>query len=96
MIASLKVVAYSFTPFWVAGIFLIFPIIGILTFIGGLYSLFLMYLGLQKVKDTTQDKLVGYFVVVIIVSIVVIAIIQWIVNLIALGGIMMEGFKSSY
>ncbi len=93
MLASLKVVAYSYTAAWVAGIFQIFPLLGFLGVIGGLYGLYLLYLGLQTVKETPQDKLVGYFIVIIIVSIVIYFVIGMIVNAIAFGGMMMDGFK---
>ena len=83
MDASLKVAVYSYTAAWIAGIFSIIPILGILGILG-LYSLYLMYLGLKIVKDTPQDKLVGYLVVVIIIAIVVYFVIGMIVAAIAL------------
>jgi len=96
MIASLKVVVYSFTAAWVAGIFQIIPVLGILAFIGSIYGLFLLYLGLKIVKETPQDKLAGYFVVVLLISIIVVFIIQWIVGLIALGGMITQGLTPNY
>ncbi len=93
MIASLKVVVFSYTAAWVAGIFQIFPLLGFLGVIGGLYGLYLLYLGLKIVKETPQDKLVGYFIVIIIVTIVVYFVIGMIVTAIAFGGMMMDGFK---
>jgi len=93
MLSSLKVVVYSYTAAWVAGIFQIVPLLGFLGIIGGLYGLFLLYLGLKIVKETPQDKLVGYFIVVIIVSIVVYFVIGMIVGAIAFGGMMMDGFR---
>lgn len=93
MLASLKVVVYSYTAAWVAGIFQIIPVLGFLGIIGSLYGLFLLYLGLKIVKETPQDKLVGYFIVVIIVSIVVYFVIGMIVGAIAFGGMMMDGFR---
>jgi t-SNARE complex subunit (syntaxin) len=45
-----------------------------------------MYLGLKIVKDTPQDKLVGYLVVVIIIAIVIYFVIGMIVAAIALPG----------
>jgi hypothetical protein len=83
MDASLKVSVYSNTAVWIAGIFGIIPLLGILGILG-LYSLYLMYLGLKIVKDTPQDKLVGYLVVVIIIAIVVYFVIGLIVTAIAL------------
>ena len=95
MSASLKVAVYSYTAAWIAGIFGIIPILGILGILG-LYSLYLMYLGLKIVKDTPQDKLVGYLVVVIIIAIVIYFIIGMIVTAIALpsfGGLdSLKGF----
>jgi hypothetical protein len=85
MDASLKVAVYSYTAAWIAGIFGIIPILGILGILG-LYSLYLMYLGLKIVKDTPQDKLVGYLVVVIIIAIVIYFVIGMIVAAIALPG----------
>lgn len=84
MDASLKVAVYSYTAAWIAGIFGIIPILGILGLIGAAYSLYLMYLGLKIVKDTPQDKLVGYIIVVIIIAIVVYFVIGMIVTAIAL------------
>ena len=84
MDASLKVAVYSYTAAWIAGIFGVIPILGILGLIGAAYSLYLMYLGLKIVKDTPQDKLVGYIIVVIIIAIVVYFVIGMIVTAIAL------------
>lgn len=95
MSASLKVAVYSYTAAWVAGIFGIIPILGILGILG-LYSLYLMYLGLQIVKDTPQDKLIGYLIVVIIIAIVVYFVIGMIVAAVALPSLgidMMKGFE---
>lgn len=83
MDASLKVSVYSYTAVWIAGIFGIIPILGILGILG-LYSLYLMYLGLKIVKDTPQDKLIGYLIVVIIVAIIVYFVIGLVVAAIAL------------
>ncbi len=94
MVASLKVVVFSWTAAWVAGIFGIIPTLAILGILG-LYSLYLLYLGLKIVKDTPQDKLVGYLVVSIIVLIVIYFVIGAIVAAIALpsmGGL--EGLKN--
>ncbi len=83
MIASMKVIVYSWTAAWIAGIFAIIPAIAILGILG-LYSFYLLYLGLKIVKDTPQDKLVGYFVVTIIVLIIIYFIIGYIVTAIAM------------
>jgi hypothetical protein len=94
MSASLKVAVYSYTAAWIAGIFGVIPILSILGILG-LYSLYLMYLGLQIVKDTPQDKLIGYLIVVIIIAIVVYFVIGMIVAAVALPNLgldMLKGF----
>jgi hypothetical protein len=92
MEASLKVAVYSYTAAWIAGIFGVIPILGILGILG-LYSLYLMYLGLKIVKDTPQDKLVGYLVVIIIIAIVVYFVIGMIVAAIALPSFGLDSLK---
>ncbi len=79
-ISSLKVAVYSSTAVWVAGIFHIIPSLSFLTGIAGIYSLVLLYMGLKQVKMTPSDKLVGYFVVTIIVALVLYFIIGAIIG----------------
>ena len=69
-VQALKVAAYASTASWVAGLFLLLPSLAILAAIGGLYSLFLIFLGLPVVMKAPQDKAVGYTVVVIVVAVV--------------------------
>jgi hypothetical protein len=66
---ALKVATYSATAGWVAGIFAMVPglrFLGIL----GLYSLFLLYLGLPALMKAPTEKAISYPVVVIIAAIV--------------------------
>ena len=67
---SLKVAAFFPTAAWVTGIFNILPALGILALVGGLYSLYLLYLGLGELKKTPDEKMVPYTVVVLIAAIV--------------------------
>ncbi len=92
MLSSLKVVIYSYTAVWVAGIFQIIPMLAILGIVG-LYSLYLLYLGLNIVKGSPTDKVLGYTVVIVIITIVVYFIIGAIVGSIALGGLIMSGMQ---
>lgn len=75
---AFKLVAYSYTPMLVAGILFIFPKLAILVTIAGLYGLYLLYLGLEPVLGTPEDKKTSYFVVslicVVICSFIVSAI----------------------
>ena len=66
---ALKVGAYAFTAAWVAGIFALIPglrMLGIL----GLYSFYLLYLGLPVLMKSPKEKALPYTVVVVVVEIV--------------------------
>lgn len=79
-IQALKVAAYSSTASWIAGIFLLIPSLGILAALGGLYSLYLLFLGLPIIMKTPTDKALGYTVVVVIVAIVLYVVIGLVVR----------------
>lgn len=79
-IQALKVAAYSNTAAWVAGIFLIVPALSVLSLIGALYSLYLLYLGLPIVMKAPPDKALGYTAVVVIVAIVLYIVIGYVVR----------------
>ncbi|HUO12913.1 MAG TPA: Yip1 family protein [Caulobacteraceae bacterium] len=83
-VQALKLVAYSYTASWVAGVFLIIPFLGgLLAAIGGLYSLYLMYLGLPKLMKAPADKTVGYFVVTLLAAIAVYIVIGIVIGIFA-------------
>lgn len=84
-VASLKVALFSYTAAWVAGIFYLIPALSILAMIGGLYSLYLLYIGIKEVKNPPAEKAMGYFVTVIIVQIVIGFLIGFLVARIAFG-----------
>ena len=75
---AVQLVAYSMTPIWVFGILNILPAIGWLSYLLGLYALFLIYLGLTPLMKTPEDKKVVYM----IVSVVILAVVYWIITLI--------------
>lgn len=84
---AMKVAAYYPTAGWVAGILLLIPGIGALAaLVGGIYSLYLLYLGLPLLMRTPQDKQVSYFVVTLVVAIIVLGIINTVGSRIAYGG----------
>ena len=68
---AMQLVAYSMTPVWLAGILNLFPVIGWLAGLIGLYGLFLLYLGIAPLMKTPEDKKVGYLVISIIILLVV-------------------------
>jgi hypothetical protein len=66
---SAQFVGYSYTPSLVGAVAAILPYIAWLGALLGLYSLYLMYLGLGPVKKTPDDKRVVYLIVSIVVLI---------------------------
>ncbi len=68
---ALKVVAYSYTPVWIAGVLNVIPAFYWLMFILSLYSIYLLYLGLRQLMGLSQNKALGYTVVFIIVIIAI-------------------------
>ena len=67
---ALKTVAYAYTASWVASVAQVLPFLGVLVMIaGGIYSIYLLYLGLPHTMKSPPDKAAGYTIVVIIIAI---------------------------
>ena len=79
-IQAFKVAAYSMTAGWLGGIFGIIPSLAMLGLLAGLYGLYLLYLGLPRLMRVSDDKAVGYTVVVIVAYIVVFIVIAAVVS----------------
>lgn len=78
--ASMKVVAYSMTPVWLAGFFSLLPGLGILSILG-LYGIYLLALGLPVVLETPENKVIWYTLTIVISGIV----ISFILSLLVIG-----------
>jgi hypothetical protein len=68
---ALKLVAYAYTPVWIAGVLNIVPVLGALVLLASLYSIYLFYLGLPVMMKTPEPKVIVYMVVAAVVMIVV-------------------------
>jgi hypothetical protein len=68
-IQALKVAAYSSTASWVAGVFALIPGLRLLTILG-LYSLYLLYLGLPILMKSPREKALAYTGLVVLAAIV--------------------------
>lgn len=68
---ALKVVVYSSTPSWVAGIVFVWPLLSPLAVLLSLYSFYLLYLGLPLLMDTPREKALLYTIAAIGVSILI-------------------------
>jgi Yip1 domain len=68
---ALKLVAYSMTASWVAGAFAFIPVLGwLISLLGGLYTLYLFYLGAPVLMKTPESKTIGYTAVTVAIAIV--------------------------
>jgi hypothetical protein len=76
---ALKVAAYSSTAAWLAGIFQLIPPLSILGILG-LYSIYLLWLGLPLLMKSPQDRAIGYTAAVVVIMFVVMFIIMLIVG----------------
>jgi hypothetical protein len=68
---ALKLVVYSYTAAWLGGVFSLIPALSILALLCGLYSLYLLYLGIPVLMKSPEDKSLIYTVVAVVCAIVV-------------------------
>jgi hypothetical protein len=80
---GLKLVAYASTAAWIAGVFSVVPALAVLTMIGGIYSLYLLYTGTPVMMGVPQERAVGYTAVVILVAIAVYVVVGFAVGSVA-------------
>jgi Yip1 domain len=67
---AFKLVAYSYTASFLSGALVLIPYIGMLSFLIGLYSLYLLYTGLPVLMKNPPAKTMAYFVVSMVCGIV--------------------------
>ena len=67
-----------------------------ISLIGGLYSLYDLYLGAVQMMKVPQDKAIGYVVVVILVAIVISVLIGVLGGIIGAGAIISSGAYHHY
>jgi len=81
MVQALKTIAYAWTAYWVASVAVIIPWIGLLiAFLGGIYSIYLLYLGLPFTMKCPPEKAGGYTALTVIIAIVLGFILSMIVG----------------
>ena len=87
---AVKLVGFSYTAILLAGILNIFPPLAFFTFLGGLYSLYILYIGFKPMTNVSDEKSSSYF----IVSLLVIVAVYVIIGIILAGIIGMLGFTA--
>ncbi len=85
-----KLVAYSYTPALIAGVFYMIPALTIIIALGGLYSLYLLYIGFQPITNVSEQQKTSYFlvslIVIIVVSVVLFLVLGSILTALGLAG----------
>ncbi len=81
-LSAMKVAVYASTASWIGGVFSLIPALGLLGAILGLYSLYLLYLGLTPLMKAPQEKTVAYTVVVVLAAVAIWIIISIIVGVV--------------
>jgi hypothetical protein len=82
-IQALKLVAYSNTPVWVAGVLNLIPALAVLIIFAAIYAVYLYYLGVPVLMKTPAEKVIPYMIVSVLVIIVVWFVIGAILGLAA-------------
>jgi hypothetical protein len=73
---AFKVAAYSATAAWVSGIFMLLPTAGeVFALLGGLYSLYLLYLGLPKLMRSAPVFTLNYFALTLVAGVVMAVVV---------------------
>lgn len=83
-VQAMKLAVYSWTAAWLAGVFGLIPMLGILAILG-LYSFYLLFVGLPILMKVPEDKKVGYFIVTVIAGVVMYFVISAIVGAISMS-----------
>lgn len=84
MAAAFRTTAYAWTPAWLSGVFAILPALGFLSLLG-LYSVYLLYLGLPRTMGVTQDKALPYTLVVVLISLMLLFALSSLFVLVGVG-----------
>lgn len=76
--SAVKVVVYSMTPVWLAGVFSLIPGLGILSLLG-LYGIYLLVLGLPVIMETPSEKVALYTISILAVGLLISLILSGII-----------------
>ncbi|MGZ8998507.1 MAG: Yip1 family protein [Allosphingosinicella sp.] len=91
MVRAFKVAAYSMTPFWIGGLLLIVPTLGMIVWLIGLYGIYLMYLGLPILMKPPEDKATPYVAVSAVAMLVLVGLVYAIIQRILIAIMMSPG-----
>jgi len=82
-VRATRLAAYVFTPVFLISIFDIIPFLGIITILGVIYGLYILYKGMPIVLNTPNDRVISYLIVTLIVTFAVYFFVFLVVGLVA-------------
>jgi hypothetical protein len=86
-VSAMKLSVYSMTAAWVAGILHLVPLLRMLTWVGFLYALYILYLGFSaELMETPKEKVLAYFLVSLAIALAVTIVLNLILGAIFLVG----------
>lgn len=84
---SIQLVSYSMTPYWILGILYILPSLAFLKSLamiaGGIYSIYLMYMGMPVLLKTPAGKTPAFLVLLIVIQFAIMFCLFWVLGLLA-------------
>jgi len=72
---ALKLVAYSSTPWLLAGIFYLYPPIWFLATLAGLYGLYILYIGIPILMETPKEQQIPFLLVSIVIYVIIMGVV---------------------
>ena len=84
-IQALKVAVYSWTAAWLFAVFQLVPPVSALSIVG-VYSLYLMYLGIPKLMKAPADKGLLYSIITIVAAMAIWVVVRAVVSALVVGG----------
>ena len=67
--SATKLVIYSWTPYWIAGVLYLVPQLALIVLLFSFYGIYIFSLGLPVLMETPKERTLGYMVAVIVISV---------------------------
>jgi hypothetical protein len=83
---ALRLVGYSATPGYLAGVFSLIPVFGLIGSLIGLYSIYLFYLGVPVMTSVPQKQVIKFMAIVIVSWIAISIVLGIFAAMFAFGG----------
>lgn len=77
---ALKLVTYSMTPALITGIFNAFYGLSWISLLGGIYGIYILYIGLPVYMETPEDQQIIYLIIAIVIMFVIMAVVWGIIT----------------